>query len=271
MKVEGEGEQRNVFVFNLRIENERMVKMSKDTDRKVEKKVAKIDRKTARKTGKCAVWIAAALVGLMATGCATVGQDTAQPNDQASLQAGKSETITATFQNSQIINIVGAKKVEVDPVVKDGATNALVKVEMSETAETYDISILSQAQSMKSEGTETFSPSNAPQNTPDNKPTATPTNEVKTDLKFTYGLTSESAAGTSWLQDLTSASCKGLAAWLGSGTANGEMVVTKENGQTEKVTCVDGKCTNQNGDVITCSGGACSPGGTCPGGTCSPQ
>ena len=232
--------------------------MSKNTDKKVEKKVAKIDRKTARKTGKCAVWIAALLVGLMATGCATARQDTAQPNDQASLQAGKSETITANFNNSQIITVVGAKKVEVDPVVTNGTSNAVVKVEMDQTAETYDISILSQAQSMKSEGTETFSPSNAPQNTPDSKPTATPTNEVKTDLKFTYGLTSESAAGTSWIQDLTSASCKGLAAWLGSGTANGEMVVTKENGQTEKVTCVDGKCTNQNGDCITCSGGSCS-------------
>ena len=232
--------------------------MSKNTDKKVEKKVAKIDRKTARKTGKCAVWIAAVLVGLMATGCATARQDTAQPNDQASLQAGKSETITANFNNSQIITVVGAKKVEVDPVVTNGMSNAVVKVEMDQTAETYDISILSQAQSMKSEGTETFSPSNAPQNTPDSKPTATPTNEVKTDLKFTYGLTSESAAGTSWIQDLTSASCKGLAAWLGSGTANGEMVVTKENGQTEKVTCVDGKCTNQNGDCITCSGGSCS-------------
>ena len=240
--------------------------MSKDTDRKVEKKVAKIDRKTARKTGKCAVWIAALLVGLMATGCATVGQDTAQPNDQASLQAGKSETITASFNNSQIITVVGAKKVEVDPVVTNGTTNALVKVEMDQTAETYDISILSQAQSMKSEGTETFSPSNTPENTPKSQPTATPTNEVKTDLKFTYGLTSESAAGTSWLQDLTGASCKGLAAWLGSGTANGEMTVEKTDGTVEKVTCVNGRCTNQNGDVITCSGGACRE---CPGGKCS--
>ena len=243
--------------------------MSKNTDKKVEKKVAKIDRKTARKTGKCAVWIAALLVGLMATGCATVGQDTAQPNDQASLQAGKSETITANFQNSQIINIVVAKKVEVDPVVKDGATNALVKVEMDQTAETYDISILSQAQSMKSEGTETFSPSNTPENTPKSQPTATPTNEVKTDLKFTYGLTSESSAGTSWLQDLTSASCMGLAAWLGSETANGEMTVEKTDGTVEKVTCVNGRCTNQNGDCITCSGGACSEGGGCPDGACS--
>ena len=240
--------------------------MSKDTDKKVEKKVAKIDRKTARKTGKCAVWIAALLVGLMATGCATARQDTAQPNDQASLQAGKSETITANFNNSQIITVVGAKKVEVDPVVTNGTTNAVVKVEMDQTTETYDISILSQAQSMRSDGTETFSPSNTPENTPKSQPTATPTNEVKTDLKFTYGLTSESAAGTSWLQDLTSASCKGLAAWLGSGTANGEMVVTKENGQTEKVTCVNGVCTDQNGDRIICSGGSCSE---CPGGKCS--
>ena len=126
-----------------------------------------------------------------------------------------------------------------------------------ELAETYDISILSQAQSMKSEGTETFSPSNAPQNTPDNKPTATPTNEVKTDLKFTYGLQSDSASGTSWLQTLTDASLKGLASYLKSGNATGEMTVTKTDGSTETVTCKDGSCYLSSGDCITCKD--CTP------------
>ena len=224
--------------------------MSKNTDKKVEKKVSKIDRKVARKTGKCAVWIAELCLGLLATGCATARQDAVQPNDQASLQAGKSETITATFQNSQIINVVGAKKVEFDPAVKDGATNALVKVEMSETAETYDISILSQAQSLKSEGTETFSPSNTPQNTPRNQPTATPTNDVKPQTTLTYGLASSTPAGAKWIDSLDAGCAKLLASWLGSGSANGTMEVTKTDGTKETVTCKDGTCTNQNGDVI---------------------
>ena len=245
--------------------------MSKNTDKKVEKKVSKIDRKTERKTGKCAVWIAAALVGLMATGCATVGQDTAQPNDQASLQAGKSETITANFQNSQIINVVGAKKVEVDPVVKDGATNALVKVEMDQTAETYDISILSQAQSMKSEGTETFSPSNAPENTPKSQPTATPTNDVKPTTTVNYGLTSSTPGGAAWIDSLDRGCANLLSSWLGSGNANGSMEVTKKDGTKETVTCKDGVCTTSDGECISCTDGACSPGGGCPGGTCSPE
>ena len=240
--------------------------MSKDTDKKVEKKVAKIDRKTVRKTGKCAVWIAAALVGLMATGCATVGQDTAQPNDQASLQAGKSETITATFQNSQIINIVGAKKVEVEPVVTNGTTNAVVKVEMDQTAETYDISILSQAQSMKSEGTETFSPSNTPENTPKNQPTATPTNDVRPTTTVNYGLTSSTPGGAAWIDSLDKGCASLLSSWLGSGKANGTMEVKKKDGTTECVTCKDGVCTTGSGDCVTCSDGACSE---CPGGACS--
>lgn len=245
--------------------------MSKNTDKKVEKKVAKIDRKTARKTGKCAVWIAALLVGLAATGCATARQDTAQPNDQASLQAGKSETITANFQNSQIINIVGAKKVEVDPVVKDGATNALVKVEMDQTAETYDISILSQAQSMKSEGTETFSPSNAPENTPKNQPTATPTNDVKPTTTVNYGLTSSTPGGAAWIDSLDKGCASLLSSWLGSGNANGTMEVTKKDGTKETVTCNYGVCTTASGERVTCADGSCSPGGDCHGGECSPQ
>lgn len=235
--------------------------MSKNVDKKVEKKVAKIDRKVARKTGRCAVWIAAALVGLMATGCATARQDTSQPNDQASLQAGKSETITATFQNSQIISIVGAKKVEVDPVVKDGATNALVKVEMDQTTETYDISILSQAQSLKSEGTETFSPSNTPKNEPHSQPAATPTNDVKPTTTVNYGLTSSTPAGAAWIDALDDGCARLLSSWLGTGRANGTMEVTMKDGRKETVTCKDGTCTTSSGECVSCGESPCADGG----------
>lgn len=234
--------------------------MSKNTDKKVEKKVSKIDRKVARKTAKCAMWLVAVCLGFAMTGCATAELPTEQPNDQASLQAGKSETITANFTESQVIVVVGAKKLKVDPVVTNGQNRVAVEAEVAETSETYDISVLSQAQSLKSEGTETFSPQNTPKNDPHSQPTATPTNEVKTDVKATYGLQSDSASGASWIDSLVSSSAQGLAAWLKGGKANGTMTVTKKDGTTETVTCKDGRCTNAAGDCITCREGGCADG-----------
>ena len=81
----------------------------------------------------------------------------------------------------------------------------------------------------------------------------TPTNDVKTDLKFTYGLHSDSASGTSWLNSLTDASLKSLATCLKSGKATGTMTVTKEDGTTDTVTCKDGSCHLSSGECITCT------------------
>lgn len=104
------------------------------------------------------------------------------------------------------------------------------------------LEIATAAQANETSGTETMTATN----------TQTPTNDIKTDLKFTYGLASDTAAGTNWLSQLTDESLKGLASWLKSGKANGTMCVTKADGTQECVTCKDGKCTNSAGDCITC-------------------
>ena len=105
-----------------------------------------------------------------------------------------------------------------------------------------NVEIGNQAQANETSGTETLT----------STPTQTPTLDIKTDAKFTYGLASDTAAGTNWLQSLTDASLKGLASWLKSGKANGTMCVTKTDGTQECVTCKDGVCTTSGGDCITC-------------------
>lgn len=209
---------------------------------KVAAKVAKGKAKVEKKCGKakaCVAWFIATAALSAIVGCATVDQ----PNETPNLQAGKSETMNATLNNSPIYVMLGVKKLNLG-----SPTNSVEFGESAETKLPPDITILGQVQSLESSGTETFSPSNAPVNTP----TATPTNDVKTDLKFTYGLASDTAAGTNWLQSLTDASLKGLSTYLKSGKANGEMTVTKVDGSKETVTCKDGSCYLSSGDCITC-------------------
>lgn len=209
---------------------------------KVAEKVAKAKAKVEKKCGKakaCAAWLVATAALAAIVGCATVDQ----PNETPNLQAGKSETMNVTLNQSPIYVLMGVKKFNLN-----NPSNSMEFAESAEPRLTPDITILGQVQSLESSGTETFSPSNAPVNTP----TATPTNDVKTDLKFTYGLASDTASGTSWLQTLTDASLKGLSTYLKSGKANGEMTVTKVDGSTETVTCKDGSCYLSSGDCITC-------------------
>ena len=209
---------------------------------KVAKAKAKVEKKCGRvhaSAGKCGMWLVATAVMSAIVGCATVDQ----PNETPNLQAGKSETMNAMLNNSPIYVMLGVKKLNLG-----SPTNSVEFGESAETKLPPDITILGQVQSLESSGTETYSPSNAPVNTP----TATPTNDVKTDLKFTYGLASDTASGTSWLQTLTDASLKGLATYLKSGKANGEMTVTKVDGSTETVACKDGSCYLASGDCITC-------------------
>lgn len=107
---------------------------------------------------------------------------------------------------------------------------------------TFSVEVATAAQANETSGTESMTTT----------PTQTPTMTVTTDIQLTYGLTSNSAAGTDWISQLTSASAKGLAAWLKGGKATGQMTVTKRDGTTETVTCEDGQCTTQDGYCITC-------------------
>lgn len=211
------------------------------TKEKIQKKIGKTKEAVARKCAKAAKAVAFAVAVASVFGCSTVDQ----PNSAPSMQAGKSETMHATLNNSPIFVFIGAKRVNLaDP------TNGVEFAESDSNAITPDITILGQAQSLESSGTETYSPSNSPSNTP----TATPTNDIKptTTATWNQGLCSDTAHGNDWIAQITSASCTGLAEWLRSGNADGQMVVTKKDGSTEAVTCKDGKCTTASGDCITC-------------------
>lgn len=179
---------------------------------KVAAKVAKGKEKIEKKCGKAAK----CAVWLVATSAlaAIVGCSTADAPT-----AQRAQTVTAKDINI-VFNLAG--------------TNA--------PAPSISIEIATAAQANETAGTETMTATN----------TQTPTNDVKTDLKFTYGLASDTASGTSWLQSLTDASLKGLSTYLKSGKANGEMTVTKVDGSTETVTCKDGSCYLSSGDCINC-------------------
>lgn len=179
---------------------------------KVAAKVAKGKEKIEKKCGKAAK--CAAWIVATAALAAIVGCSTADAPT-----AQRAQTVTAK-DISIVFNISG--------------TNA--------PAPSISIEIATAAQANETAGTETMTATN----------TQTPTNDVKTDLKFTYGLASDTASGTSWLQSLTDASLKGLSSWLKSGKANGTMTVTKTDGTTDTVTCKDGSCYDSDGDCINC-------------------
>lgn len=189
--------------------------------KKVAEKVGKGKEKVAKKCGgakkACAIVVVAFLATTILCGCSTAEAPTAQ----------RAQNVTVT-DNSFVFNFGQS-----EPCV----TNRTVVVP------NFHFEFGTAAQANETSGTETMTATN----------TQTPTNDVKTDLKFTYGLQSDSANGTSWLNSLTDASLKGLSSWLKSGKATGTMTVTKEDGSTETVTCKDGSCYDSSGDCITCS------------------
>lgn len=189
--------------------------------KKVAEKVGKGKEKVAKKCGgakkACAIVVVAFLATTILCGCSTADAPTAQ----------RAQTVTVTD------NVFNFNIGQCEPCV----TNQTAVVP------NFHFEFGTAAQANETSGTETMTATN----------TQTPTNDVKTDLKFTYGLQSDSASGTSWLNSLTDASLKGLSSWLKSGKATGTMTVTKEDGSTETVTCKDGSCYDSSGDCITCS------------------
>lgn len=240
-----------------------------NTNTKKPEKLKKQIKRTVSKLVKPAkkLTVCAALAAL-AVGCATVDQKSPQPNEQKSLQAGKSETQNVEMHNSNVYIFVGVTKIP-----RLGSTNLTDKIVFGESEfdAGHTISVLSQAQALETSGsTEAYSPANSPANTPTSNQTATPTNDVKPDIKLTYGLVSDTASGRSWIADLTDASVRGIASLL-SAKKSEKVTVTHTNGQSETVSCANGVCTNAAGDRITCSDGACSPcsDGACSVGACS--
>jgi len=198
----------------------------KNVKSKVSAKIASAKAKIATKTAKAktkakpaALVLCCGVLAAVLSGCATADAPTAQ----------RAQTIVAR-DNAVTINIVCA-------------TNATAAATPA-----IHFEFATAAQANETSGTETMSAT----------ATQTPTNHVPTDLKLTYGLASDSATGTDWISQLTSASAKGLASWLKSSSADGTMTVTKTDGTTETVTCKDGTCTTSSGDCITCTDGSAS-------------
>jgi len=198
----------------------------KDIKPTVEKKVAKGKVKVAAKCcGKCAKCCGkcakcAKTASLLLSACCL-----------SLILAGCSTADAPTAQRAQTVT---AQDITINVNLIGGPTNA---------APSVSIEIATAAQANETAGTETMT----------STPTLTPTNDVRPTTTVNYGLTSSSAGGSDWISDLTSASAKGLASWLKSGSANGTMTVTKTDGTTETVTCKDGTCTTASGECVTCS------------------
>lgn len=190
-----------------------------DIKKKVAEKVSKGKDKVVKKCGKgakCAAILFAIGLATALCGCSTADAPTAQ----------RAQTVTVT-DNTFNFNIG-----QCEPCVTNNTA----------VIPSFHFEFGTAAQANETSGTETMTATN----------TQTPTNDVKTDLKFTYGLQSDSASGTSWLNSLTDASLKGLATWLKSGKATGTMTITKKDGTTDTVTCKDGSCYLSSGERITC-------------------
>jgi len=183
---------------------------------KVAEKIERAKGKIAAKTGKVKAVLLLSACCLILAGCSTADAPTAQ---RAQSVTAKDITINITFPS----------------YCSPSNTTA--------ASPSINLEIATAAQANETSGTETMT----------STATQTPTTDTKPTTTVNYGLTSSSATGTDWISDLTAASAKGLASWLKSGKANGEMTVTKSDGSTDTVTCSDGVCTTSSGECITCS------------------
>jgi len=176
---------------------------------------AKIAKKCGRSVKSAAVLFAVAF-GCVLAGCSTADAPTAQ----------RAQSITAK-----------------DITINLNIHSSCAPSNTTAVSPSIHLEIATAAQANETAGAETMT----------STATQTPTTDVKPQTTLTYGLCSGSASGTSWIEDLTNASAKGLSAWLKSGTANGTMTVTKTDGSTETVTCKDGLCTTASGECINCT------------------
>lgn len=145
------------------------------TKSKVEKATAKTKGRVKKAVAKIACALASAYV---VAGCMHPGE-----------QAAKSETMNVTIRDSVIAVNIGAKK---------AAANCTSNtVELAETDRTYDVTILSQAQSLESSGSETFGQ------------TQTPTQDIKPNLDLRYNDAAGTAAGAAKSAATTAAKSSG--------------------------------------------------------------
>ena len=199
------------------------------TNDKTKAKVDKANAKTKGRVKKAVAKSACVLsLAMCAVGCMHPGE-----------QAAKSETMNVTIKDSVIAVNIGAKKSTANCVSNT--------VEMAaESERTYDVTILSQAQSLESSGTETFGQ------------TQTPTMDIKPDIDVRYNdaLAAASTASKGVLESLTAAGANKVLAMMAD-KSTGTVEVMKKDGTTATVECKDGQCSFiDTGDA--CADGNCT-------------
>ncbi len=188
--------------------------MSKICKDKTKAKVAKANAKTKGRVKKAVAKAACALaIAVAVAGCLHPGE-----------QAAKSETMNVTIKNSVVAVNIGA--------TKSTANSASNTVELAESERTYDVTILSQAQSLESSGSETFGQ------------TQTPTLDVKPDINVHYNdaLKNATDASKGVLDTLTTAGANAVLKMM-SDKSTGTVQVQKKDGATATVKCEDGQCS----------------------------
>lgn len=198
--------------------------MGKTAKDKIKAKVAKANAKTKGRVAKAVAKAACALaVAACAAGCMHPGE-----------QAAKAETMNVTIKDSVIAVNIGARK-----AMANSASNVVELAE--ETARTYDVTILSQAQSLDSSGTETFGQ------------TQTPTMDIKPDIDVRYNdaLAAASTASKGVLESLTAAGASKVLAMMAD-KSTGTVEVERKDGTTATVKCSGGQCS-------FCEDGSCNP------------
>lgn len=204
----------------------------KSIKQKTKAKTAKANSKTKNRVRKAVAKTACALALFLAvTGCVHPGE-----------QAAKAETLNVTIRDSVIAVNVGAKKAT--------ASCTSNTVELAESEKTYDITILSQAQSLESSGSETFGQTQTP----------TVSTPVSVDARYNDALAAASSTSKGVLESLMDGGAKAVLGLMASGNS-GSVEVKKKDGTKTVVDCRDGQCSFRGGsDCSSCSDGQCAPG-----------
>lgn len=203
--------------------------MNKTCKDKIKAKVEKANAKTKGRVKKTVAKAACALaIAIVIAGCLHPGE-----------QAAKSETMNVTIRDSVIAVNIGAKK--------STANCTSNTVELAESERTYDVTILSQAQSLESSGSETFGQ------------TQTPTQDIKPDIDLHYNdaVGTGGKAASDFLSSLSAESFAALRDYIKSGKS-GKVTVTKKDGTTETLDCADGSCSYSGGTITAADCDACT-------------
>lgn len=186
-------------------------------------KVARAKAKVARKCkdGKLSAFFAAFAFAFLCVGCAS--SESAQP--------AKSQTLTADFEDCTII-IAGKVSLPV------AGTNQTITADGDKLP---NLELFTQTQSLESSGTESYAQT----------ATQTPTTDVKPDVDLHYNdaVGKGSDAVSAFLSSLTTEGMAAVKEAIAS-KQSGKITVTKQDGTTETLDCVDGTCTTSGGLTI---------------------